>query len=52
MDLECNDGGTGQYGCSNMGISKQCGDIYDRSLECQWIDITDVDTAEYRIPPT
>ena len=47
MDLECNDGGTGQYGCSNMGISKQCGDIYSSGLDCQWIDITDVDTAEY-----
>lgn len=47
MDLECNDGGTAQYGCSNMGITKQCGDIYSSGLECQWIDITDVDTAEY-----
>ena len=47
MDLECSDGGTPQYGCSNMGITKQCGDIYSRDLECQWIDITDLDTAEY-----
>lgn len=47
MDLECEDGGTGQYGCSNMGISRQCGDIYDKYLDCQWIDITDVDTGEY-----
>lgn len=47
MDLECEDGGTGQYGCSNMGISRQCGDIYNKYLECQWIDITDVDTGEY-----
>jgi hypothetical protein len=28
MDLECGDGGTAQYGCSNMGISAHCGDIY------------------------
>lgn len=47
MDLECQDGGTGQYGCGNMGISKQCGDIYHKYLDCQWIDITDVDTGEY-----
>lgn len=47
MDLECSDGGTAQYGCSNMGISKQCGDIYAKYLDCQWIDITDVDTGEY-----
>lgn len=47
MDLECNDGGTAQYGCSNMGISKQCGDIYNKYLECQWIDITDVEPGQY-----
>ncbi|MCF8258153.1 MAG: T9SS type A sorting domain-containing protein [Flavobacteriales bacterium] len=48
MDLECwSGGGTGQYGCSNMGISKQCGDIYDAGLDCQFIDITDVDTGLY-----
>jgi hypothetical protein len=47
MDLECSDGGTAQYGCGNMGITRQCGDIYSRDLDCQWIDITDLDTAEY-----
>ncbi len=47
MDLECSDGGTAQYGCGNMGITRQCGDIYSRALDCQWIDITDLDTAEY-----
>lgn len=48
MDLECwSGGGTAQYGCSNMGISKQCGDIYSASLDCQFIDITDVDTGLY-----
>ena len=47
MDLECSDGGTAQYGCSNMGITKQCGDIYAKYLDCQWIDVTDVDTGEY-----
>ena len=47
MDLECNDGGSAQYGCGNMGISRQCGDIYNKYLDCQWIDITDVDTGEY-----
>lgn len=47
MDLECNDGGSMQYGCGNMGISHQCGDIYNRDLDCQWIDITDVAPGEY-----
>jgi hypothetical protein len=47
MDLECSGGGTFQYGCSNMGITAGCGDIYDASLACQWIDITDVDPGSY-----
>jgi Lysyl oxidase/Secretion system C-terminal sorting domain len=47
LDLECGDGGNAQYGCGNMGISAQCGDIYGSGLACQWIDITDVDTGKY-----
>jgi hypothetical protein len=47
LDLECGDGGTATYGCSNMGISRQCGDIYGSGLDCQWFDITDVDTGRY-----
>lgn len=47
LDLECSGGGIGQYGCSNMGISSGCGDIYDAGLDCQFIDITDVDTGLY-----
>lgn len=43
----CPDGGTAKYSCGNMGISKQCGDIYSAGLDCQWIDITDVDTGNY-----
>ncbi len=49
LDLECGGGGTAQYGCGNMGISTGCGDIYDRSLECQWIDITDVPSGHYTL---
>lgn len=47
MDLECSDGGTAQYGCGNMGITKQCGDIYGSYLDCQWIDITNVSPGQY-----
>jgi hypothetical protein len=43
----CPDGGTAKFSCGNMGISKQCGDIYSAGLDCQWIDITDVDTGNY-----
>ncbi len=47
LDLECSGGGTAQYGCGNMGISVGCGDIYTSGLDCQWLDITDVDTGFY-----
>lgn len=47
MDLECSGGGTGQYGCGNMGISAGCGDIYGSGLSCQWIDVTDVEDGVY-----
>lgn len=47
MDLECSGGGTAQYGCSTMGITAGCGDIYSSGLSCQWIDVTDVDTGTY-----
>ncbi|MBM3410509.1 MAG: hypothetical protein FJY18_02620 [Bacteroidetes bacterium] len=46
MDLDCPPG-MAKYGCSNMGITAGCGDIYSRSLECQWIDITDVPDGDY-----
>ncbi len=49
LDLECNDGGQGQYGCSNMGISHGCGDIYGSGLPCQWVDITDLPAGTYTL---
>ena len=49
MDLECSDGGSFTYGCSTMGISAGCGDIYSSGLSCQWIDVTDVPDGQYRL---
>ncbi len=49
MDLECDDGGTFQYNCQNQGITAHCGDIYDSYLECQWIDVTDVEEGQYTL---
>lgn len=49
LDLECGDGGTAQYGCGNMGISAQCGDIYGSGLDCQWVDLTDVPDGFYTL---
>ena len=54
MDLECSGddelgvpAGNYTYGCSVMGISAGCGDIYGSGLSCQWIDITNVPDGEY-----
>ncbi len=49
LDLECSGGGTAKFGCGNMGISVGCGDIYNAGLDCQWIDITDIDTGNYTL---
>jgi Lysyl oxidase/Secretion system C-terminal sorting domain len=49
LDLECGDGGNGQYHCGNMGISHQCGDIYDDYLECQWVDMTGIADGDYTL---
>jgi len=49
LDLECSGGGTPQYGCGNMGITSGCGDIYSAGLDCQFIDLTDVDTGFYQL---
>lgn len=49
LDLECSDGGQGQYGCNNMGITAGCGDIYGASLPCQWVDITDLPAGTYTL---
>ena len=46
MDLDCPPG-MAKYGCSFMGITAGCGDIYGRGLDCQWIDITDVTDGAY-----
>lgn len=49
MDVGCNSGFTAQYGCSNMGISKGCYDIYSSGTTCNWIDITDVPAGQYTL---
>ncbi len=48
LDLSCF-GGTAKYGCSNMGISAGCADIYGAGLACQWLDITNIPSGRYTL---
>ena len=41
-----------QYGCSNQGITRGWSDIYGSSLDCQWIDVTDVPDGDYSLEVT
>lgn len=49
MDIGCYPGNTTQYGCSNMGISKGCYDVYSSGTTCNWIDVTDVPAGTYTL---
>lgn len=49
IDVGCNPGSTAQFGCSNMGITKGCYDIYGSGTACNWIDITDVAAGTYTL---
>ncbi len=48
-DLDCPKGINGTYGCNYMGITPGCGDVYDVTVPCQWVDITGLDTGEYKL---
>ncbi len=37
------------YDCSNQGIQAGWADVYDRTLSCQWVDITDVPPGNYML---
>ncbi|HKQ36912.1 MAG TPA: lysyl oxidase family protein [Verrucomicrobiae bacterium] len=39
--------GPAKYTCENQGISIGWEDVYDKSLDCQWLDITGVPCGEY-----
>ncbi|KAJ3071809.1 hypothetical protein HK102_006369 [Quaeritorhiza haematococci] len=44
-DVVCHDGPqTLQYTCDNQGVRSGCADVYNASLPCQWIDITELFT--------
>jgi hypothetical protein len=40
---------TPKYTCTNQGISAGWEDVYDSSLPCQWLDVTDVAPGNYTL---
>lgn len=46
------EGRCSRFDCENMGISVGCQDTYHSSLDCQWIDITDVEDGDFLLNVT
>jgi len=50
-DSECRGGARKDFDClkDHQGITPGCMDIYKASIDCQWIDVTDVVLGEYTL---
>jgi Lysyl oxidase len=44
--------GERKYTCSNQGLGSGWGDVYASTLDCQWIDVTDVPNGKYVVKVT
>jgi hypothetical protein len=41
-----------KYNCEEQGIQRGWSDLYGNTLDCQWLDITDVAPGDYRLQVT
>lgn len=51
-DNQCLPGVEPKYACVNygdQGITVNCSDIYKHTVDCQWVDISDLEPGNYRI---
>lgn len=49
-DNQCMPGVEPRYKCANygdQGISVNCSDIYKHNIDCQWVDITELEPGQY-----
>lgn len=35
------------YDCENQGLTRGWEDVYDKSLDCQWLDVTGIKPGTY-----
>lgn len=51
-DNQCTGGAKPEFACADFGdqgISVNCSDIYRHNIDCQWVDITDLDPGLYTL---
>lgn len=48
-DSQCPNLGDYKFGCGTQGLTVGCADVYSADLNCQWIDITDVNPGLYSL---
>ena len=47
LDLFCPNISAAKYNCGYMGLTAGCRDVYDVTIDCQWIDVTDIADGDY-----
>lgn len=51
-DNLCRAGVKPKFACANFGdqgISVNCSDIYKHNIDCQWVDISEIDSGIYTL---